>query len=147
MAPILWKSYFFWAVWLFVIAVNAQNRRGGAGLEIIPISPGCTGGISVSVLFISSSLLVIVDNFPRPSTSAAQAGNGRFEHCAGRLRYCVSLLREPGRTGSTDFRSLPGSGLPWAELAARPVRFDERDVETEHGPDSEAPAAERAGNR
>jgi hypothetical protein len=41
---------------------------------------------------------------------------------------CVSLLREPD--------------------AANPhVRFDERDVETEHGPDREAPADERAGNR
>ena len=29
----------------------------------------------------------------------------------------------------------------------RHVRFDERDVETEHGPDSEAPADERAGTR
>ena len=28
-----------------------------------------------------------------------------------------------------------------------PVRFDERDVETEHGWDSEAPANERAGYR
>jgi hypothetical protein len=28
-----------------------------------------------------------------------------------------------------------------------PVRFDVRDVETEHSPDREAPAAERAGNR
>ena len=27
------------------------------------------------------------------------------------------------------------------------VRFDERDVETEHGEAIEAPAAERAGNR
>jgi hypothetical protein len=27
------------------------------------------------------------------------------------------------------------------------VRFDERDVETEHGPDHEAPAGERAGIR
>ena len=40
----------------------------------------------------------------------------------------VSLLREP-------------------DACNRPVRFDERDVETEPGPDSEAPAAERAGNR
>jgi hypothetical protein len=41
---------------------------------------------------------------------------------------CVSLLREPD--------------------AANPhVRFDERDVETEHGPAIEAPADERAGNR
>ena len=41
---------------------------------------------------------------------------------------CVSLLREP------DARD-------------RHVRFDERDVETEHGPAIEAPADERAGNR
>jgi hypothetical protein len=27
-----------------------------------------------------------------------------------------------------------------------PVRFDERDVETEHGADIKAPATERAGN-
>ena len=27
------------------------------------------------------------------------------------------------------------------------VRFDEREVETEHGPASEAPVNERAGNR
>jgi hypothetical protein len=41
---------------------------------------------------------------------------------------CLSLLREPD--------------------AANPhVRFDERDVETEHGPATEAPADERAGNR
>ena len=47
--------------------------------------------------------------------------------CNG-LGDCVSLLREPD--------------------AANPhVRFDERDVETEHGPDSEAPADERAGTR
>jgi hypothetical protein len=32
--------------------------------------------------------------------------------------------------------------------AANPhVRFDEREVESEHGQASEAPAAERAGNR
>jgi hypothetical protein len=46
--------------------------------------------------------------------------------------------------------------LPWAKaqssvrepdaLAAH-VRFDERDVKTEHGPDNEAPADERAGYR
>jgi hypothetical protein len=41
---------------------------------------------------------------------------------------CVSLLREPD--------------------AANPhVRFDERDVETEHGGASEAPPDERVGNR
>jgi hypothetical protein len=40
----------------------------------------------------------------------------------------VRLLREPD------------AGNP-------PVRFDERDVETEHGSASEAPADERAGNR
>jgi hypothetical protein len=40
----------------------------------------------------------------------------------------VSLLREPD------------AGDP-------PVRFDERDVETEQGEPSEAPADERAGNR
>src|SRR5260370_36293052 len=34
----------------------------------------------------------------------------------------------------------PGAGKP-------PARFDERDVETEHGEASEAPATERAGNR
>src|ERR1700722_20224380 len=34
----------------------------------------------------------------------------------------------------------PGAGKPHA-------RFDERDVETEHGEASEAPATERAGNR
>ena len=38
----------------------------------------------------------------------------------------VSLLREP-------------------DAVTPPVRFDERDVETEHGPASEAPADERAG--
>ena len=41
---------------------------------------------------------------------------------------CVSLLREPD------------AGNPH-------VRFDEREVETEHGWASEAPATERAGNR
>ena len=41
---------------------------------------------------------------------------------------CVSLLREP-------------------DAADPHVRFDERDVETEHGEASEAPANERAGNR
>jgi hypothetical protein len=40
----------------------------------------------------------------------------------------VTLLREP-------------------DAAAPYIRFDERDVETEHGPASEAPADERAGNR
>jgi len=40
----------------------------------------------------------------------------------------VSLFREP-------------------DAVTPPVRFDERDVETEHGPASEAPADERAGNR
>src|SRR6267143_5661809 len=30
----------------------------------------------------------------------------------------AELKRDGTRTGSTDFRSLPGSGLPWAELAA-----------------------------
>ena len=39
----------------------------------------------------------------------------------------MSLLREP-------------------DAVVPPVRFDERDVETEHGPASEAPADERAGN-
>jgi hypothetical protein len=33
----------------------------------------------------------------------------------------------------------PGAGKP-------PARFDERDVETEHGEAREAPATERAGN-
>ena len=40
----------------------------------------------------------------------------------------VSLLREP-------------------DAGDLPVRFDERDVETEQGELSEAPADERAGNR
>ena len=39
----------------------------------------------------------------------------------------VSLLREP-------------------DAAVPPVRFDERDVETEHGTATEAPADERAGD-
>ena len=49
-----------------------------------------------------------------------------------------------GRTCDAEYEySLvrkPGAGKPHA-------RFDERDVETEHGEASEAPATERAGNR
>ena len=48
--------------------------------------------------------------------------------CQPSVGDSVSLLREPD------------AGNP-------PVRFDERDVETEHGSASEAPADERAGNR
>jgi hypothetical protein len=44
-----------------------------------------------------------------------------------RGRHRVSLLREP-------------------DAVTPPVRFDERDVETEHGSASEAPADERAGH-
>ena len=55
-----------------------------------------------------------------PEVADGVTGNGYGD--------CVSLLREPD--------------------AANPhVRFDERDVETEHGPAIEAPADERAGNR
>jgi hypothetical protein len=36
---------------------------------------------------------------------------------------------------------------PGADAGKLHVRFDERDVETEYGPDNEAPADERAGNR
>jgi len=37
------------------------------------------------------------------------------------------------------------SGEPLAYIG-NDVRFDERDVETEYGPDNEAPADQRAGN-
>ena len=46
----------------------------------------------------------------------------------GVTRNHVSLFREP-------------------DAVTPPVRFDERNVETEHGAASEAPAHERAGNR
>ena len=52
-----------------------------------PDFTGMHGRHKPSVLFICSSLLVTIDNLPRPSTSAAQAGNGRFDQGAGRLRY------------------------------------------------------------
>jgi len=52
---------------------------------------------------------------------------GDFD-CQPSMDENVSLFREPD------------AGKP-------PVRFDERDVETEHGLASEAPADERAGNR
>ena len=50
------------------------------------------------------------------------------EVAGGVTQTNVSLFREP-------------------DAVTPPVRFDERDVETEHGPASEAPADERAGNR
>ena len=50
------------------------------------------------------------------------------ERTADGYGYGVSLLREP-------------------EAGNPHIRFDERDVETEHGEASEAPANERAGNR
>ena len=38
--PFSGRVYFFWAVWLFVIAANAQNRRAGAGLGTVASSTG-----------------------------------------------------------------------------------------------------------
>jgi len=63
-------------------------------------------------------------------TSLWSFGSCSFEQTDTQLSVgeSVSLLREPD------------AGNP-------PVRFDERDVETEQGELSEAPADERAGNR
>ena len=40
----------------------------------------------------------------------------------------------------------PRNSVGEPDAANPPVRFDEREVETEHGKASEAPATERAGN-
>src|SRR5260370_10347187 len=38
--PFSGRVYFFWAVWLFLIAANAQNRRAEAGLGTVASSTG-----------------------------------------------------------------------------------------------------------
>ena len=57
----------------------------------------------------------------------------------------LGLVRLTERTASFPWATLV-SLSPRAGCVNAPVRFDERDVETEHGPANEAPADERAGN-
>ncbi len=56
------------------------------------------------------------------------------------LRHVGEGIRGPWANGSQILLRKPDAGDPH-------VRFDERDVETEHGKAIEAPAGESAGNR
>ena len=71
-------------------------------------------------------------------------GTARFPEAT--LHECLDLSALPrGRAISRGRHRDTFSESRMREIA--PVRFDERDVETEHGEASEAPANERAGNR
>ncbi len=82
----------------------------------------------------------------KPSEARAQA--------SGLLFIPVNPVANPALAlGARIHRSVPPPAVERVNLLREPdagnphVRFDERDVETEYGEASKAPADERAGNR
>ena len=91
------------------------------------------------------------------------------QHAGKRLRQWLCGKAQRGKAGDQKYSDAYPARQAWSGPAYRadaqlfvgetvmflrepdaliaPVRFDERDVETEHGRASEAPANERAGNR